>query len=42
MKYNGMDYNDYLVEQALDNMGDAEFAAMIAAGEKANEFYKSM
>jgi hypothetical protein len=42
MKYNGMDYNDYLVEQALDNMGDAEFAAMMAAGEVANNFYKSM
>ena len=42
MKYNGMDYNDYLVEQALNNMGDKEFAEMMAAGEKANEFYKSM
>lgn len=42
MKYNGMDYNDYLVEQALDNMGDAEFAAMMATGEVANNFYKSM
>ena len=42
MKYNGMDYNDYLVEQALDNMGDAEFAEMMAAGEAANNFYKSM
>lgn len=42
MKYNGMDYNDYLVEQALDNMGDAEFAAMMVAGEAVNNFYKSM
>ena len=42
MKYNGMDYNDYLVEHALDNMGDTEFAAMMAAGEVANNFYKSM
>lgn len=42
MKYDGMDYNDYLVGQALDNMGDAEFAAMMAAGEVANNFYKSM
>lgn len=42
MKYNGMDYNDYLVEQALDNMGDAEFAVMMAVGEVANNFYKSM
>ena len=29
MKYNGIDYNDYLIEQALENMGDAEFAAMV-------------
>ena len=42
MKYNGMDYNDYLVEQALDNMGDAEFVAMMAAVEVENNFYKSM
>ena len=42
MKYNGMDYNDYLVEQALNNMGDEEFAEMMAAGEIANNFYKSM
>ena len=42
MKYNGIDYNDYLVEQALDNMGDAEFAAMMTAGEVENNFYKSM
>lgn len=42
MKYNGIDYNDYLVEQALDNMGDTEFTAMMAAGEVANNFYKSM
>lgn len=41
MKYRGIDYNDYLVEQALENMGDAEYAEMIAAGEKANKFYKS-
>lgn len=42
MKCNVIDYNDYLIEQALDNMGDAEFAAMMAAGEVANNFYKSM
>ena len=42
MKYNGMDYNDYLVEQALNNMGDKEFSEMLAAGKKANEFYKTM
>lgn len=42
MKYNGIDYNDYLIEQALENMGDAEYAAMVAASENANNFYKSM
>lgn len=42
MKYNGIDYNDYLIEQALDNMGDAEYAELMAASEKANNFYKSM
>lgn len=36
MKYNGIDYNDYLIEQTLENMGDEEYAAMIAASEKAN------
>ena len=42
MKYNGIDYNDYLIEQALKNMGDTEYAELMAAGEKANNFYKSM
>ena len=23
MKYNGIDYNDYLIEQALENMGES-------------------
>ena len=36
MKYNGIDYNDYLVKQALDNMGDVEYAAMIAASKNSN------
>ena len=42
MKYNGIDYNDYLIEQALENMGDAEYAELVAAGENANNFYKSI
>ena len=36
MKYNGMDYNDYLIEQALENMGDAEYAAMVSASKNSN------
>jgi len=42
MKYNGIDYNDYLIEQALENMGDAEYVELMAAGKNANNFYKSM
>ena len=42
MKYNGIDYNDYLIEQALENMGDAEYAELMTAGENTNNFYKSM
>ena len=42
MKYNGIDYNDYLVEQALMNMGDAEYAELMTVGKNANNFYKSM
>lgn len=42
MKYNGIDYNDYLIEQALENMGDIEYAELMAVGENTNNFYKSM
>ena len=38
MKYNGIDYNDYLIEQALENMGDAEYAELMAAGKNTNNF----
>lgn len=42
MKYNGIDYNDYLIEQALENMGDAEYAELMAVGKNINNFYKSI